>query len=236
MRDILELTSIAKDLLRKVAGSRPLLAFSGGKDSIVTCHIAAQIGIRVAVCEESFCYPQQMVSNRLYANKLGLYVSHENSLDLDWLRRHREIIFTSDTKVRAWSFHARQQTTVRRHAKLMRATCTIFGRRTEENSVKAGTYTTSDGALQCHPLRDWTTEEVWEYMSYFKLGKPWFYNTEMAEHAGSGPFYSIKASDFGGEAKCWKLVAKHEPAFNRSILKSDTAFFSSPYRFSGVKS
>lgn len=229
MRDILELTSIAKDLLRRVAGSRPLLAFSGGKDSIVTCHIAAQIGIRVAVCEESFCYPQQLVSNRSYAKKLGLYAEHLNSLDLDWLRRHKEVIFTDDTKVRAFSFHARQQTTVRRHARLMGATCTIFGRRTEENSVKSETYRTADGALQCHPLRDWTTEEVWEYMSYFKLGRPWFYGTEMAEHAGSGPFYSIKASSFGGEAKCWKLVAKYEPAFNKSMLKPSTKYLQSPY-------
>ena len=216
--DLTDRIEAATSLLRRVAGERPVLAFSGGKDSIVTCHLAVQVGIRVAVCEESFCYPQSQSDYREYAARLGIIVDFRTSVDVAWLRKHRNIVFSSDPKVRAFSFAARHQATVRRFAASMKAGCVIFGRRTQENAVRSTLYRTADGVLQCHPLRDWTTDEVWSYMDAAGLSKPWIYSTPMGKIEGNCPFYTIKESDFGGMDACWALTSSYCAAFNKSLI------------------
>jgi 3'-phosphoadenosine 5'-phosphosulfate sulfotransferase (PAPS reductase)/FAD synthetase len=194
------------------SGGKGLIAFSGGKDALVAAHIAQRAGVNDAVCEVSFYFPKQLASIKQIASGMGLNVTYLDSLSADWLRRNRHVVFSTDGKVRGWSFAQRQQKTVKRHAKKVGATCCIFGRRTEENSVPAITYTTKDG-WQCHPLRNWQTHHIWTYISAHGLSVPWIYRTKFGEYEGNAPFYTLNPRNVGGVQQAWSLVRELEPTF-----------------------
>lgn len=201
----------------KAQSTRQLLAFSGGKDSIVVAHLAAQLGIRDAVCETSFYFAKQTENIKEIAAHLGLNVTWACKLSRDWLRRNPEVIFADDTKLRAWTFAVRQQKTVKQHARMYGYDCQIFGRRTQENSVRAHLYRTSAG-LQCHPIRDWSEGEVWQYLRDNRIPEPWIYSTPFGQKEGNAPFYAMCASDFGGVENCWALAAQLDPKFSRKEI------------------
>jgi len=201
----------------KEQSERQLLAFSGGKDSIVVAHLAAKLGIRDAVCETSFYFAKQTQNIREIASHLGINVAWSCRLSLDWLRKNRRIIFCDDSVLRAWSFGVRQQATVRMYAKKHGYDCQIFGRRTEENSVPAHLYPMKAG-LQCHPIRDWSTADVWEYIRENRIPVPWIYSTPFGEKEGNAPFYMMRASDFGGADNCWALAEQLDPRYKKRIL------------------
>ena len=209
----------AKGVLRKALqqSKKQIIAFSGGKDAIVTAHIAAQLGIHEAVCETSFYFQRQLDDIKKMANILGLNVHWENRLDLAWLRKNKRVIFSSDSKVRSWTYAERQQKTIRKFSEANNFDCQIFGRRTEENTVKDVLYKTAAG-LQCHPIRSWSTEMVWEYMKIHNLPVPWIYSTRVAEHGGNGPFYSMQAKNYGGEEACWQIVSSLDPRYTRQNI------------------
>lgn len=178
MSRLAALTAAATDCLRAALADarRPLLAFSGGKDAIVVAHLAGTLGVRTAVCETSFYFARQRDDVEAMAGRLGLDCAFKSSLTDDWLRRHRRVIFSDDPRVRGWTFSARQQATVKRYARQGGHDLQIFGRRTEENSVRASIYRTAAG-LQCHPIRDWREADVWEYFDAHGLPRPWIYST-----------------------------------------------------------
>lgn len=201
----------------KTQSARQLLAFSGGKDSIVVAHLAAKLGIRDSVCETSFYFAKQTENIREIAAHLGLNVTWACKLSPNWLRNHPEVIFADDTKLRAWTFAVRQQNTVMQHAKIYGYDCQIFGRRTQENSVRAHLYRARAG-LQCHPIRDWSEDEVWQYIRDNRIPEPWIYSTPFGQKEGNAPFYAMCASDFGGVENCWALAAQLDPKFSRKEI------------------
>lgn len=196
---------------------KQVLAYSGGKDSIVVCHIARSLGIKAAVCETSFYFERQLDNVKDIARILDLDVHWMCSLDVNWLRKHPQVLFSNDSKIRGWSFAERQQKTVKRFAKQYNFDCQIFGRRTEENSVKDVLYTTTAG-LQCHPIRTWNTEMVWQYLKEHNLPVPWIYSTRIAEHGGNGPFYSMQKRNYGGEENCWQIVSALDPRYTKQNM------------------
>lgn len=206
-----------KSALKK--SQRPLVAFSGGKDSLVVAHMAKKLGVKDYVCETSFYFQTQLDSIKVVASEMKLQVAYKNSLSLDWLKKHKQVIFSTDSKIRGWSFAVRQQATVKKHARKINADCCIFGRRTEENCVRKVCYTTKSG-LQCHPLKDWKTADVWQYLAKYKISTPWIYKTEFGKFEGNAPFYALNPRTTNlSISQCWSLVFNMDNRFFPGMLK-----------------
>jgi 3'-phosphoadenosine 5'-phosphosulfate sulfotransferase (PAPS reductase)/FAD synthetase len=95
----------------------------------------------------------------------------------------------------------------------------LFGRRSQENTVKAPIYKTNDGRWYCHPLRDWTKVQIWEYFKVHSIPIPWIYSTHFGKHEGNAPFYSMRPEHNGGYDKCWELSEVLDPRYHRGMLQ-----------------
>jgi len=205
--------------------ANPLVAFSGGKDAIVAGHLAKSVGVKHFVCEESFYFKPQIESIRGIATHLGFDVTYTDSLDMGWLSKNRRVVFSTDTKVRSWSFAVRQQATVKRHAKRIQSQCHIFGRRTQENTVRAEVYVAKPGT-QCHPLRNWRTEDVWEYFDKYSIPVPYIYGTRFGKTEGNAPFYTLHPANAGlGIQECWALVRSMDQRYHEGMFHSSERDF-----------
>lgn len=142
------------------------------------------------------------------AKQLGLRVVYRESLTLHWLSEHPQYIFSRLTKNRARFFQLRQQTTVAREARTQNAEAVFFGRRLEENSVKAPLYW-KDGILQCHPLRHWKEQDIWIYLEQVGLPVPAIYHTPYGEDQGNGPWNIFTGSRDPQE--CWSMIYRTDP-------------------------
>lgn len=195
----------------------PILAYSGGKDSIVVCHMASKLGVKKAVCETSFYFNDALKSVVKIGQDIGLDVEYKNSLTMSWLAKNQHVIFSADSKVRSWSFSVRQQRTVKKYAKSINADLVIYGRRTEENSVKKHIYKTKSG-LSCHPIRDWKESDVWNYFSKYKIEIPYIYSTEFGKIEGNAPFYTLNSKHCGGIEKAWQIVSAIDSRYHKGMF------------------
>lgn len=207
------------EILKKALSmaKNPLLAYSGGKDSIVVCHMSEKLGVRKAVCETSFYFHKALESVLQIGQELKLDVTYKNSLDINWLKKNKTIIFSADTKKRSWSFAARQQRTVKKYAKHIKADLVIYGRRTEENHVKKHIYETKDG-LNCHPIRDWKEADVWAYFKKYGITIPYIYSTTFGKIEGNAPFYTLNSKHCGGVEKAWEIVSQMDNRYHKGML------------------
>lgn len=196
---------------------RPLVALSGGKDSLVVAHMAHKLGVRDFICETSFYFEPALSNIKNIVSNMGISPVYRSSLNVEWLKKNSKVIFASDTKIRAWGFAVRQQATVKRYAKDIGSDLQVFGRRTQENSVKSSIYQTKAGT-QCHPIRDWRHEDVWQYLSENAIPKPMIYDTRFGEIEGNGPFYILNEASCGGYDKAWEIVSGIDPQYHRGMF------------------
>jgi len=216
-RRVLSLRLAAIDALGEVFqkhGADFIIAWSGGKDSIVVAHLMREFGIRKAVCEVSFCFPGDVVEYRKISNFLGLETTFTEGLNDDWLKRNPKFIFPK-MKYGQQFYAARQQATVKRAAQ--GHTGYITGRRTQENMVPSMCYTNKNGTVTVHPLRTWTSIEVWQYIKHFELPYPSIYLSPLGRAEGATPWCNINTSKYN-RATCWKMVYDHDPVFFRNHL------------------
>lgn len=209
----------AKATLHKAIqeSSRPLVALSGGKDSLVVAHMAHQLGVRDFICETSFYFRPALDHIKEIVEKMGIDAEYRSSLNVRWLKNNRKVVFASDTKIRSWGFAVRQQATVKRYAKEINADLQIFGRRTQENSVKSSLYQTKAG-MQCHPIRQWRHEDVWQYLTEHNIPKPMIYDTEFGRIEGNGPFYILNEAHCGGIDKAWEIVSGIDSQYHKGMF------------------
>jgi 3'-phosphoadenosine 5'-phosphosulfate sulfotransferase (PAPS reductase)/FAD synthetase len=185
-----------------------IVGFSGGKDAIVCADLINQIapGTKM-VCETSFLFPEQLEDIKQLAKRMELNVEYHSSLSDNWLTKNREIIFTSNTVLRSKSFSIRQQRTIKRFAKRESAKVTFTGRRKDHNSVKSPIYQTKQDGLQCHPLTNWSEQDVWDYFNYTGIPIPMIYKTRFGIMEGNAPFYALNRKFLHDSVdKCWEVV------------------------------
>jgi 3'-phosphoadenosine 5'-phosphosulfate sulfotransferase (PAPS reductase)/FAD synthetase len=208
----------------QTVASRPMLAYSGGKDSVVVAHIIKEAGlmpyVKDAVCETSFYLDKQLEDIKGLAKQLEWDVTYKDSLGWDWIRRHPEVLFSNDPRVRGWSFAQRQQKTVADYARNHGNDAIIFGRRTQENTVPNPLYYKKQAKhWSCHPIREWSTRNVWDYFKLFSIPVPWVYTNAFGNYSGNSPFYSLRARYVGGVDEAWALVTALDPNINRRRLE-----------------
>jgi len=199
--------------------SNPVVAYSGGKDGNVVMHLIHSMTKVKGVYESSFYYQKQKDDVAKSIEKLNYDVEIKNSLGWDYLARHQEFIFANDNKVRAKDFGLRQQGTVKKYALANNHDIVIFGRRTQENSVKAKLYE-ANGLLNFHPIRDWQHEDVWEYINQTpELEVPWIYSQFHGQKSGNSAFHTLRARYFaGGQDEAWAYCNSLDPQINKEQL------------------
>lgn len=196
---------------------RNLIAFSGGKDSIVAAHIAKAHGISLSVCEISFCFPQSVTEFHAIAKHIGLSVEWSNRLDMAWLKRNQHLMFAS-LKAQGELYAKRQQATIKRTARKRGVTGIIYGRRREENTVRADLYQTADHVWHCHPLVDWSTANVWQYINDHGLPYPTLYDTPIGKLEGADPFIGVSAANAAKHGyNHFDLIHQYDPRILDSI-------------------
>ena len=203
---------------------RPMLAWSGGKDSLVVAHIIKEAGlmpyISDTVCETSFYFEKQLEDIKKTADSLGWNVTYKDSLGWDWIRKHPEVIFSNDSRIRGWSFAQRQQKTVADYARQHGNDAIIFGRRTQENTVPSSLYYKKQlKHWSCHPIKDWSTLDVWNYLELFNIPIPWIYTNNFGKYSGNSGFFSLRAKYVGGVDKAWELVTSLDPNINKQKVE-----------------
>lgn len=200
-------TTIPEDLPDKVAAAqadlkamaevspRNVLAYSGGKDSLVVTHLARNsLGAREAVIDLSFTFPRFAAQARAIATDLGLSLVEYDRLSLAWLAAHPQFI-CGRTADQSRFYALRQQATIQRHAKEHGFTGVILGRRTQENTVPAKLYRKNNGLWQGCPIRDWKTEHVWAYLHQHSISVPDIYDYRLGQLEGATPWNTVSAEE-----------------------------------------
>lgn len=145
---------------------RPLFMFSGGKDSIVACHLATQIFDGVDMfCELSLLPDKLKTEVSGIASWFDEPVTYHEQIRMDNLKDHwldlappKHWKPSNLDRIRHW-------VSIPRHAKKHGYELMIFGRRKEENTIPRPIYKKKAlNKWQCHPIYNWTREEVFEYL------------------------------------------------------------------------
>ena len=215
---------IFEQLMEK--SERPILSYSGGKDSLVVALLIQEAGlsdyVQANVCDSSFYFTKQLEDIKQMAQDLRVTVEYPDSLDTDWLLRHPKVLFSPSSDVRGWFFTVRHQKTVADFAKRHNNDAILFGRRKQENTVNSPLYYVKGGKFwSCHPVREWLHGDIWEYLKDRDVPEPWMYSTPFKRNA---PYVSARPKDVdywmesrGAQSsddyrsKAWDLVISMDP-------------------------
>jgi len=206
-RLIVEAKCIVQELLCKSA--KNIIAYSGGKDCIVISDICKDV-IKDGICDSSFHFKTSIEDIEKSVEHFGLNVTYDNSWEnWDWLKLNQKYC-ACPPKLQSDIYRMRQQNTVKKFAKKNKYTGIVYGRRTEENTVRKSLYALSNGQWQCHPLRDWTTNDIWAYIYRHQLPYPRLYHHEVGQKEGFTPYLLIPESF---KNNCvWAPIYDIEPA------------------------
>lgn len=202
----LESKNIIQEFLS--VSNKNIIAFSGGKDSIVASHLASSFGIKDAINDDSFMFTKSKMDVKNISNFFGLNLYIESGLTWDWLKKNQKFC-APPMKIQSQLYAKRQQKTVKGYSKRNGYTGVLYGRRKQENSVKSGLYQIASKQWQCHPLINWTTNDIWSYIYKNNLPFPNLYNHEIGEKEGFTSFL-LPPEHFNGNV--WKSIYDYEPA------------------------
>lgn len=184
------------------------IAFSGGKDSIVVAHIAAQMGIRKAIVDRTFYFTKQHNDITRYAEELGLECVFPETITWKHLLANEEMYFPQRADKKYLSVSMRQWKSIPKGAKELGSKTLLYGRRLGENNASSDFMVGRNGYGIALPIRTWTTLEVWEYMRDNNLRIPWVYRTKFAEYLNNAPWITL----IGSKQWCWQVVFDTEQA------------------------
>jgi 3'-phosphoadenosine 5'-phosphosulfate sulfotransferase (PAPS reductase)/FAD synthetase len=203
-----------------ITPSKCLIAYSGGKDSIVVAHLLSKyIGVKDAVADCSWWFDRHRADSERIANKMGLNVTYVDRFGDDYLlNKHPDWLFPPKN-VYSSIYSARQHKTCESHSVKNNYKAVFFGRRTQENTVPKRAYM-KRGILQVHPIRDWKESDIWEYLEVNNIEVPSIYKSEMGPHEGS---------------TSWNLI--HKELYDRPVADVIRDFCPSTYerlRYKGI--
>jgi 3'-phosphoadenosine 5'-phosphosulfate sulfotransferase (PAPS reductase)/FAD synthetase len=211
---------VIRACLREAPG--PLaVAYSGGKDSLAVVFLLVEAGIPFTLFNEnSFYFARQSADIKRTVKKNGWPAHFYVSFDDDWLRRHPEYIFTNDSTLKAQTYEARSSLVRKYAVETVGATSILWGRRNQENTVIASTRRDKAGLLHGFPIREWRTEDIWDYLDA-RMPRPWIYSTPFGYLKGNAPFYSLNRRYMAGSvAECWRLCTALDPTITEERFKA----------------
>ncbi len=223
MSRLAELEKASVEMLKEAhrrTNGNAVIAYSGGKDSIVAALLAKQAGFQMAMCEISWYFERQTANAKENAKRIGLRCEWTDSMPISWLRAHPEAIFPSCSQLAVKSYVVRQWNTYKRICAERGYRGMIYGRRRQENMVPSAMYykKSEPTVLQIFPIREWSHDEVWEWLKLQGFPTPWIYSTPFAITDCNAPFYLLRRGLNGGVARCWEIVSEMDPRFTEEKL------------------
>ena len=176
--------------VRNVVGARSLaFGWSGGKDSIVLERVLAQAGFRdclLVITRLEYRQFLEWVTEHMPERLTVIRTKH----DLDWLRQNQDMLFPTDSSIAAHWFREVQHTGQERYVKREGLDMLAVGRRLKDGNYCGpnGIYTNSRGITRFAPLYDWTHEEIFAALHYFKAELPPCYGWPRGYQVGTGPW------------------------------------------------
>ena len=205
---------------RVAAASRPVLAWSGGKDSLALRLVAERAGVAESVLVLSAlewpAFEEWVGQHR----PPELSVVRRDTIDMAWLTYHPDMLFPDTAQAAARWFAAVQHTGQRQHAAATGMDLMLLGRRLADGN-HCGTrgalgheYEDRAGFTRYSPIADWSHEDVLNVLAHAAVDLPPIYRWPDGYKIGTGPWPSARR--LGSLAENWAYVATIDPDLVRA--------------------
>ena len=209
--------STVETIYQNTMGKKVAYAWSGGKDSIVLGKLCEMAGIHS--CMMGICnleYPEFMEWVEKYRPS-GLKVINTGQ-DLEWLKKHPEMLFPTDGKTAARWFSIVQHRAQAKYYQENELDLILLGRRIADGNYcgkSGGIYTDRNGVTRYSPLSDWKHEEILGVVHYYDLPMPPIYGWPKGYLCGTHPWparqWTISAEN------AWREIYEIDPRIVRSV-------------------
>ena len=170
-----------KDIKEKCKGKKAAYAWSAGKDSLVLGEICEKAGIDQSVLVRcNLEYPAFIAW--IEQNKPSNLEIINTGQDMEWLKKHQDMLFPDKSNKAAQWFHIVQHRGQARYYKEHQLDILLLGRRKADGNYvgKDNIYTNSAGITRYSPLAEWRHEDVLAYIHYYDVKLPPIYDWENA--------------------------------------------------------
>lgn len=208
-----------EEIKRQTADKKVAYAWSGGKDSLVLGGICQMAGITecmLAVCDLE--YPAFMTWIEEH-KPAGLEIINTGQ-DLEWLEKHPNMLFPSDSKAASRWFSIVQHRAQAKYYKAHNLDMILLGRRRADGNYcgrGSNIYTDGKGVTRYSPLAGWKHEAVLVYIHYYGVPMPPLYGWSNGYLCGTHPWPARQWT--GSEENAWKEVYEIDPDIVREASK-----------------
>lgn len=202
------------DVIRKTKGKRVGYAWSGGKDSLALQFVCERAHIHSCVIGISSAIEYPAFLKWLSVNKPAGLEIWEAGIDINWIKRHPEMLFPRDSQTASRWYpiiqHKAQDWFFKKH----NLDIICLGRRTQDGNYvgKGGNNIyEKDGVVRFSPISHWRHEEVMAVVHYFmNRNLPPIYNYPNAWIEGTGVWPSKQT--LLPDKAVWKELYDIDPA------------------------
>ena len=214
----------------RLAASHPtnannqVLLYSGGKDSVVVAHLLTMAGVsHRTMCDLTLLRDWAANQVRGIAVQMGLEPDYTSAFGPRRIMKHWDLYVYSKHLKPSQVDATRHWVSIRKYLDKNPTDVVYTGRRTEENTVKAKCYFHSGyKALMCHPIREWTLNDVWDYTMHYKLPYIQGYTPYKPGHLTSTPYRAWEAGYKTGEIeRVYEVWLNEQPQFVAEAAKED---------------
>lgn len=179
------------DSIRKFCkGKKAAFGWSGGKDSLAIRYVCEQAGIKENLLAISDLeYPA--FKSWCEENKSDACEIVDTHQDLDWLKKHPDMLFPKGSKEAGTWFHIVQHRAQAKYYKEHELDVLLVGRRHADGNFCGrghNFYTNGEGITRFSPLADWTHEAVLACIHYHKIPMPPIYGWKNGYLCGTHPW------------------------------------------------
>lgn len=175
-----------KDIKEKCKGKKAAYAWSAGKDSLVLGEICEKAGIDQSVLVRcNLEYPAFIAW--IEQNKPSNLEIINTGQDMEWLKKHPDMLFPDKSNKAAQWFHIVQHRGQARYYKEHQLEILLLGRRKADGNYvgKGNIYTNSAGITRYSPLAEWRHEDILAYIHYYDVKLPPIYDWEKGYLCGT---------------------------------------------------
>lgn len=213
MRDELDelVQSTVNDIRKAIAGKKAAYSWSAGKDSIVLGEICRKAGVADCVLAiYDLEYPA--FTNWIEEHKPENLEIINTGQNLEWLKKHPEMLFPQDSKTAARWFSIVQHRVQARYYKEHDLDLILLGRRRADGNYcgrGSNKYTDGKGVTRYSPLSGWSHEAVLAYIHYYHVPLPPIYDWANGYLCGTHPWAARQWT--GSEQGGWNEVYHIDP-------------------------